>query len=196
MSGKKLNFGKLYSVREIKDLKDMLYQSGNLFAKNNAFMVKNDNGSYKNITYTQFKSDTDALGTALISLGLKDAFIAVIGENRYEWCLTYLSVTNGTGVIVPLDKELPKEDLDYILIKSNASAIVFSGKHIENIKKFLKDSNNIKYFINMDSEIDDGKFLSFNRLLEKGRDLIKKGNREYIDTCRRKVVQKPTGSLV
>ena len=27
----------------------------------------------------------DALGTALIDIGLKDKRIAVIGENRYEW---------------------------------------------------------------------------------------------------------------
>ena len=80
----------------------------------NAFSQKKD-GNYKGISYPQFKGDVDALGTALLSLGLKDSFIAVLGENRYEWSVTYLSTVNGVGVIVPLDKELPLTDMEYVL---------------------------------------------------------------------------------
>ena len=97
----------LYEVREIKDLKDMLNQSAKLFADKNAFLDNNSSGLVSGITYTQYKNDVDSLGTAFINMGLKDGFIAVIGENRYEWCVTYLATVNGTCVIVPLDKELP-----------------------------------------------------------------------------------------
>mgnify|MGYP000948399301 CR=1 FL=1 len=181
MSEKRLHSGNLYSVREIKDLKDMLNQSENLFAAKNAFMIKKDDGSYRGITYSQFKNDVDALGTAFVSLGLKDTFIAVLGENRYEWCLTYLSTINGTGVIVPLDKELPQADIEYVLEKSNASAIVFSNKHLASMEKVSENNSNIKYFINMDSKIDEGKFLSLSKLLEIGQALIKNGKREFIE---------------
>ena len=49
----------------------------------------------------------DALGTALINMGLKNKRIAVIGENRLEWEIAYLAIVCGTGIVVPLDKSLP-----------------------------------------------------------------------------------------
>ncbi|HOJ11717.1 MAG TPA: AMP-binding protein [Clostridiales bacterium] len=181
MSKSKTDIGNLYSVRKIKDLKDMLEQSANLFAAKNAFLVKNEDGNYKGITYSQVKKDVDALGTALLSLGLKDKFIAVLGENRYEWCITYLSTVNGTGVIVPIDKELPIEDIEYVLFKSNASAIVFSGKYTESIKKLSQNNSAIKYYINMDSDNDDEFSLSFKQLVEKGKKLISSGSRDFVN---------------
>ena len=91
-------------VRQIRDLKDMLVQSTELYPENEAFYIKSGNGTYKGIKYREFKREVDSLGTALVNLGLKDKCVAVIGENRYEWCLTYLAVANGVGIIVPLDR--------------------------------------------------------------------------------------------
>jgi long-chain acyl-CoA synthetase len=171
----------LYNVREINDLKDMLYQSVELFASRNAFILKDSKGKYRGITYTRFKNDVDALGTSFIDLGLKDNAIAVIGENRYEWCVTYLSTVNGTGVIVPLDRELPQEDLEYTLRKSNAAAVVFSGKYLKVMETVSQNNPSIKYFINMDGKTNEGKFLSMETLLEQGRALIRDNNRDFID---------------
>jgi long-chain acyl-CoA synthetase len=81
----------IYNVRQISDLKDMVQQSVNLFTEKTAFRIKQNDSTYKSINYKEFKSDMDSLGTAFIKLGLKDSNIAVIGENRYEWCLTYLA---------------------------------------------------------------------------------------------------------
>lgn len=112
-------------VRRIRDFKDMLQQSVELYPENEAFYLKTNDGTYKGIKYREFKKEVDALGTALVDLGLKGKFVAVIGENRYEWCLTYLAVANGVGVIVPLDRELPVEEVENLLVRSHASAIVF-----------------------------------------------------------------------
>ena len=70
--------------------------------------------------------EVDALGTALYSLGLKGCKIAVIGENRYEWALAYFSIINGTGIGVPLDKYLPFNEVENLINRSKASAIVYS----------------------------------------------------------------------
>lgn len=92
----------LYEVRKIADLKDMLNQSAALFADKPAFLVKpNHGGEYQAISYARFKREVDALGTALLKMGLKGKRIAVIAENRYEWALAYLAVMNGVGVVVP-----------------------------------------------------------------------------------------------
>jgi len=169
-------------VRKIRDLKDMLEQSASLFAEREAFAIKETDGSYKAVTYKDFKRETDALGTALIDLGLKDKFIAVIGENRYEWCLSYLAVVNGVGVVVPLDRELPATEVENLIMRSNASAVLFSGKHEKDMRKIALTNSSVKYFINMDASEDDGRFLSLRKLIEKGKSLIDSGNRSYLDS--------------
>lgn len=170
-----------FNFRPIINLKDMAEQSEKLFGRKNAFLLKNGAGNYKGITYTEFKNDIDALGTAFINLGLKDKNIAVIGENRYEWCVTYLATVNGTGTIVPLDKELPQIELENLLIRSEASAVVFSGKYAETLKNSLNNLTSVKYYINMDLEEDDQVFVSYKRLFKLGNDLIKSGNSSFLD---------------
>ena len=118
----------LYERRKITDLKDMLNQSVELFAEYPAFNLKK-NGEYHPVSYKQFKEHVDGLGTAFVDMDLQGEKIAVIGENRYEWCATFLAVTNGVGVIVPLDKELPANEIEHLLVRSKAKAIVFSGKY-------------------------------------------------------------------
>lgn len=171
----------IYNVRPIKDLKDMLVQSEKMFTEKDAFRVKDSNNNIKGVTYREFKNNVDAFGTALIDLGLKDKFIAVIGENRYEWCVTYLSVVNGAGVIVPLDKELPVMEIENLLHRSNASAVVFSSKHEKEMKIISTTLPSVKYFINMDIDENIDGFLSYKQLVNKGSELIKSGNYSYIN---------------
>ena len=99
-----------YEVRKIKDIRDLVNSSCELFAERNAYLYKKD-GKYTPILFKQVKKNMDELGTALIELGLKDKRIAVIGENRYEWAISYLAVINGVGVVVPLDKQSPENEI-------------------------------------------------------------------------------------
>ena len=168
-------------VRWISDLKDMLNQSAGLYAENDAFWLKTGDGSYKGVKYSQLKSEMDALGTALISLGLKDAPIAVIGENRYEWCLSYLAAVNGTGIVVPLDRELPPAEIENLLDRSHASAVIFSQKHEKDIRYISSVLPSVKYFINMDADDDENGFLSLKKLVRSGLELIAGGDRSFID---------------
>ena len=70
---------------KFKDLKDMLKQSGEAYGDRPAFKFKIDKeGEFRIITHKEFRNDINALGTALIKMGLKDKRIAVISENRYD----------------------------------------------------------------------------------------------------------------
>ena len=84
-----------------------------------------DRNHYKGISWKQFESDVNALGTALCRRGLADAHICVIGENSYEWVLVYMAVLCGAGVIVPLDRDLPAEKLAEQMRFSDATAVFF-----------------------------------------------------------------------
>ncbi len=169
-----------YEVREIKDLKDMLESSCKLFGDNIAFLQKDKpGGTYKEIKYSEYKNDVDSLGTALIALGLKDKNVAIIGENRYEWAVSYLAVVNGTGTVVPLDKELPEAELESLINRGEVSAIIYSKKKNEQIENIKQRNTITKYYISMDE--DENVENSYKNLVKKGKDLIKKGNKEFLN---------------
>ena len=174
---------KYFSVRKIADLRDMVKQTTELIPDSSAFTLKDSDGNFTSITYREFSESLNKFGTALIDLGLKNAKIAVMSENRYEWCLTYLAVVNGAGVIVPLDKELPVNEVSSLLSRSEASAIVTSSDYIESVIKIKDDLPDLKYIISMDPVRDGQKdgIITIPEMLEKGQSLIESGNREYID---------------
>ncbi len=171
----------IYQTRKITDLKDLMVQSAELFGDRNAFYIKDKNGEYYGKTYTELKSDIDAFGTALMSLGLKGKKIAILSQNSAEWCTSYLTITGGTGVVVPLDKELPFNEVENLISRAGVSAIVFSSKYRSDMVK-LSQNSGVEYYIDIDQkeEISDG-FLSYTCLIDKGRALLKQGDRSYLD---------------
>lgn len=172
----------LYRMRYINDLRDMVCSSAEMYGDDPAFLVKDvPGGEYRPISYIQFRDDIDALGTKLTEMGLKDKKTAIIGENSYEWVVTYLAVTNGTGIIVPLDKDLTGIEIGNLLERSQVDAVVFSGKMEKKVSEVLKGFDDIKIRINIDAESDDNGVLSWGGLLEEGRTLLENGNRDFVD---------------
>lgn len=170
-----------YERREITDFKDLINQSTAIYGNKNAFMLKGIMGEYTGITYKQLKKDIEAIGTEFINMGLKHERIAVIGENSYEWCLTYLGTTCGTGTIVPLDRELPPNEIKELLMRSHAKAVVFSEKLKEKIVSIKNELPELKYLISMNAQKDENGVLAFKNILKKGNDLIKIGDRKFIN---------------
>ena len=168
-----------YEVRKIKDIRDLVNSSCELFAERNAYLYKKD-GKYTPILFKQVKKNMDELGTALIELGLKDKRIAVIGENRYEWAISYLAVINGVGVVVPLDKQLPENEILNCLHRSEAKCIIYSSKLKEKIDS-IKNQTDASILIDMDIEEDENGVYSLKKLLERGRELLDQGNKEYLN---------------
>ena len=169
-------------VLEVTDLKDMLNKTGKLYGDRPGYKIKIEEGEYKTYTHKEIRDMINYLGTALISLGLKGKRIAVIGENRYEWELAYLSVVCGTGIVVPLDKSLPENELEELIERSEVEAIFYSKKYQEVIEKIkYSEKNKLKHLISMDSDIHKEGIYSERELIEKGKELVDAGNREFLD---------------
>ena len=166
---------RLYKYIEITDLKDMLKKSGEKYGEKIAYKIRQENG-YKEITHSEVRKMVDGLGTKLIDMGLKDKRIAVIGENRYEWEIAYLSIVCGTGTVVPLDKSLPENELESLIERSKAEAIICSQKYVEILKK-----TKLKYIISMDLENDKDGIISQKRLISEGIQLVKSGDTSFIN---------------
>ena len=165
------------------DLKDMLNQTGEVYGDRPAYIFKTEEkGKFRTITHKEFRENINALGTTLIQMGLKDKRIAVISENRYEWELSYLAVAAGVGVIVPLDKALPDNELESLILRSQVEAIIYSSKYDEIMNTLREKKNtNLKYFISMDLEENTQGIYAEKALVEKGKKLLADGNKTYID---------------
>lgn len=179
---KKRRKKKLHSVDKITDLKEMINISKEKYKDNIAFKFKNEEGKIETITYGKYVEQVNSLGTQLINMGLKNKKIAVISENRYEWAVVYMSVVCGVGVIVPLDKSLPANELESLIIRSGVEAIFYSNKYNEIMRDIKgRRTTNLRYYISMDLENwGDGTY-SQKELIERGHELLKEGDSKYVD---------------
>lgn len=173
----------LYQAKEYRDIRELVSETVKTYPDNIAFIIKEkkkDKIEYKNITYKMLQEDIDALGTALIDLGLKDKKIAIIANNRYEWCISYLSTLCGVGIVVPLDKSLPAGEIESLLQRSYANAVIFENKYkdiMENIKQ--NSTNEIEYYICMDDT--DNEEITLGKLISRGKELLSNGDTRFKD---------------
>ena len=162
----------LYEVDPISNLKELVNHTAEKYGDKPAFIFERQKETVS-VSYRQFKSDVDALGTALFDMGMQNSKVALIGENSYEWILTYFAVVNSGNVIVPLDKELPAADIKSLTDHSGAEMLVFSDA-FSDVAAYLKENGvTIQYYVNM-NEIP--------KLIEQGEDAIKCGNNSVV-TC-------------
>ena len=161
-------------VTEFSSLREMMEIAKRDAGKDIAFKYK-ENKNVREVTYEDFYEDVYALGTALANLGIEKTHVACIGENSYPWVNTFLSVLCSDSVFVGIDKELPVKDFVNIVNASDSTVLFYHAKSEEVILEHMEELGNIRYFIGLEREEDDGKFLSFNLLRENGRKLYKEG---------------------
>ncbi|MBO5421229.1 MAG: AMP-binding protein [Clostridia bacterium] len=171
----------LYEVREFHTFRELLTQSMALYGNSPAFKVKNDVKQIVDVSYNQYHDDVFSLGTALLDLGLKDCRIAVAGASSYKWCMSYMSVVCGVGVVVPTDKELPFADIKSILEVSESKAIIFDKKFGKKLLEHRDELPEGMIYICMDQKEDEDGILSLDALVKKGAQLIADGNEDYIN---------------
>ena len=172
----------LRQATKFENIKEIIYNSVKMYPNHVAFVtkkIKEKGIEYKNTTYKRMLDEINALGSALYKLGLKGKRVAICGRNRYEWAISHLSCLLGGMVSVPLDKELQVEELEDSLVRSKAEAIVFDEKYEEKINIIKENGKtNVKVYICM-SKLKD--FINIPDLIEEGTEIIKSGNKDYID---------------
>lgn len=177
--------------RPITDLKHMIETSTRKYSKNIAFYQKfKKDGEYEKITYQEMLNMVNGLGTALIDAGMKGKRIGIIGDNSSQWAVSYLAVVCGTGVAVPLDKELGPMELKHLLIQAEVSCVIFSGRFRETFQR-IKESGETKLELLIDIDAEGGtedaiiwnpeETIAWNPLVRKGIDLMREGDRHFLD---------------
>lgn len=176
------NRNMLFDAVKHNNLKELIHYTVTKHKDNVAFRLKNKiDGKvvYKDISYEQFGNDISYLGTAIYSLDLQGKRIAVIGPNSYDWVISYFATLNSGSIVVPLDKGLPPQEIESLLQRSYADAVIFAKEYENNMKEIMdKQSTKVKHFICMEkSDIEE--FKNLQVLLSMGKSLMDNGDTRF-----------------
>ena len=177
------NYALNSNVTKVSSIKEMLDLAVKEAGDKNAFEYRDEVNHDKiiEVTYKEFVSDTDELGTALASLGMADKHIAMIGENSYKWLTVYLTVLKSTGVFVPIDRELPCKDIINVLKHSDSEVLFYSEKYEKWIQEIKANVPNIKFFIGLNRHENEENILSYNLFKQTGKTVLEQGSKIYTD---------------
>ena len=154
-----------YEQTQIRDLKDLLAGKAETQPDENAFLYPSGTEVIEK-TYGQLYEDVNAMGTWMFQKKLRGRNLAIIGENSYEWIVTFLASILGGNVAVAIDKGLPEEELDALLKKGDANTVFISETYEEKVKK--KSGRRIF------------SFGGFEGMLKEGRELLAKGKNDFL----------------
>ena len=101
------------------------------------------------VTCGQFWREVNAMGVFFYRHGLYGKRIAVLGENSYEWILTWFAVVLSGNVVVPLDKDQRPEELAELLSRCEAEALVCSGQYYD-VAETLHAADAVKRVLSME----------------------------------------------
>ena len=175
---------KNYDGTNFTTVKEMFINSSKEYADRTLLLEKfNPKEDWTEITYNQFKNEVIGFGTALIrKLNLKDTRIVIIGENTHHWYLSYMAMLCGAGIAVPVDKELPENEIENVIKRAKASAVIFSTKKADVIKKVAENLPDVKYFIQMNSNEEiNGRFVGLDYLIEEGKIIYNGGDNSFME---------------
>ena len=182
----------IYKTTFIDDMRSLVEEAAQNFPDSTAISYKErpSDKEVKTVSFPQWRDDVRNLGTALISKGLREENIAIVGENTYGWCCSFFAVMAIGSVTVPVDKELPIEDIDGIITTTGCKAVIYGKTAEEKIKELLQKGGlksaellvSIEARTSIDKSTATGKTLtSLAEMEAEGAELYKNGDNSYYD---------------
>lgn len=158
---------KLFDVCHIDSIQDMLIKSANLY-KDKLAMEDLTTYPISKLSYKELLDQVLRFGKGLEYLGIKQkTHISLIGENRVQWGIAYLTAMTFNHVIVPIDKNLSINEILNIIHESDSEAIIFSETFASMLKESRNVFKNLKHFISMDLLLENERVYSMLQLIKE-----------------------------
>ena len=182
----------IYKTTFIDDMRSLVEEAAQNFSDSTAISYKENywDKEVRKVSFTQWRDDVRNLGTALIANGLREENIAIVGENSYGWCCSFFAVMAIGSVTVPVDKELPVEDIDGIITTTGCKAVIFGKSAEAKVKEILRSGGfkSVEILISATAEssvatadLAGRKLTTLAQLQERGEQLYKDGDNSYYD---------------
>ncbi len=171
-------------LNDIHTMRDCLYRSKKVYADKVAIRQYESTTIESAISFRGLSDNVEALGTKLLSMGLKGKHIALLGEASIEWITAYLAVMDGVGVAIPIDKELTEETMVKQLNFGDAEVICISAKLLKRLKGILDGCPRIQTVIILREALAtldlDPEWYHMSKLMEEGRRALRLGDDSYV----------------
>lgn len=135
---------------------------------------------YVEVTYSAWRDDVRALGTAFINDGLREKKIALVGENSYFWVTSYFAVMATGSVLVPIDKELAEADIAGVICTTGCEAVIFGKSAEAKIANILQSIPSVKHLYSFASE-NSIPAEGLTEAISRGNASYQSGNNAYYD---------------
>ncbi|HBL83604.1 MAG: hypothetical protein A2Y17_09310 [Clostridiales bacterium GWF2_38_85] len=172
-----------------ESLRAIVKESAEKFKDKNCFCYIKEDDSLGKITFAQLDETVNHLGTAFAELGFLSKRIAILSESRYEWIVTYITTIISGSVVIPLDKELIKEQIANFINLSEANVIVYSKSYKSTVEDIKEELKHIDCFVCMDGEeenitaesILNQTEVNFASLLAFGKKQLDEENQDFMN---------------
>ena len=182
----------IYKTTFIDDMRSLVEEAAQNYPDSIAISYKENywDKEVRKVTFTQWREDVRNLGTALVSEGLREQKIAIVGENSYGWCCSFFGIMAIGSVTVPVDKELPVEDINGIITTTGCKAVIFGKASESKIKQILLEGglSTVEMLISVapettlcDAELGDKTLTSLAAMQEAGAKAYAEGDDSYYD---------------
>ena len=188
----------LYKAERFNSIRDLMMDGCRKHSERDAFIFRRKPTlPEEHVTFAQFQSDIIGLGTYIVNSNYAGCHIAVVGENSYEWFVSYSAILGSDSIGVPLDRALPENELIALLERSGSKVIFYHPKHHDMMISIMSKMNSgeikldIERFVCMYKEgitknqpqwpSDDIHFVEFRTLVNKGKELYEAGDKRFLE---------------
>ena len=182
----------IYKTTFIDDMRSLVEESAQNFPDSIAISYKENywDKEVRKVTFSQWRDDVRNLGTALISYGFREENIAILGENTYGWCCAFFAVMATGSVTVPVDKELPIEDIDGIITTTGTKVLIYGKSSEAKVKEILRNGGlkSVEMIISVaptnsieTSELGGKTLKTLEEVQAEGAGLYASGDNSYYD---------------
>ncbi len=172
----------LYETTVFADVRIMVENVADRFPNRNAITYKKNPNSKEllHYTYEEGRQYVRALGTEFISMGLRDTKVAIVGEASPEWVFAYFALMSMGAVTVPIDKDLPTDDIASILNTAECHGIVYSSHIAEKARELKELAPTLSVFVEMGEGCEEFA-VNLESVRSEGDKKYIEGDRSYYD---------------
>ena len=173
----------LYETTVFEDFRIMTENVANKYPNKVAYSFK-ENPHKPEITKKTFAETRKyivAMGTGLVEFGVREKHIAIVGEASYNWITSYYATMSIGAVTVPIDKELPAEDIKSIIESAECDFVIYSSVIDAKIKDVRKELSISPKFICMSKKTELEDVTMLVDIVRRGEQLVDEGDNSYYD---------------
>jgi len=132
----------------------------------------------KKITYATARDEIRALGEKMIDMGLRDKKVMICGKSSWGWIYVYFALMSIGAVTVPVDKDLPEEELLSIARRAGCTGICYGTEAADKVGNMLRELPEVTVRVAIGDHPLKGD-PTVPDLIAAGYDLQHEGHNEY-----------------